>query len=92
MLFSRFLPGDGLRLTNELTKRNQSVFRKRECTYVTAKMHMHIMPISVPALKDVKQAEEKLMFQKPEQWVMYLAKYVIEFGRANYIHAPFSRQ
>lgn len=53
---------------------------------------MHIMPISVPALKDVKQAEEKLMFQKPEQWVMYLAKYVIEFGRANYIHAPFSRQ
>jgi len=43
---------------------------------------MLIMPICALVLKDVRRVEEKLVSQKPEEWVIYLAKYVIELERS----------
>ncbi|RDB07915.1 hypothetical protein DVG78_02340 [Runella aurantiaca] len=60
----------------------EPVFKKREYMYVIAKMRMLIMPICALVLKDVRRVEEKLVSQKPEEWVIYLAKYVIELKRS----------
>lgn len=81
MLFSKFLLDNPLHRIKE-SREPEPVFKNRECMYVIAKTRMLIMPICALVLKDVRRVEEKLVSQKPEEWVIYLAKYVIELERS----------